>query len=151
MNSKRESTCDANLLENAQVTHPIRDDVVLALVATGKWSVPTARVSERAGHRCEYCDLDLLSTPEAYKLFEIDHIVPLSSGGHPTDLENLALSRRHCNVCYKRRWDPRRATSSTASRAELVAAARKHIAEVRATVISDLDRMRQIIGYVHGA
>ncbi len=130
---------------------PIREDVVQSLVATGKWSEPTARVSERADHRCEYCDLDLLSSPEAYKLFEIDHIVPLSSGGDATNLENLALSCRHCNVCYKRRWDPRTATLAGAGREELVAAARKHITEVRAGVLNELNRMRQIIGRAHGA
>lgn len=29
---------------------------------------------------------------------EVDHIVPLANGGHPWELENLALSHRLCNA-----------------------------------------------------
>ena len=55
-----------------------------------------ARVSERAGHRCEYCH-----APEAiFNLpFEVEHIVPTSRGGLD-DESNLALACRACNL-YK--------------------------------------------------
>jgi hypothetical protein len=50
-------------------------------------------VSERAGHRCEYCLL-----PERFALHrhEPDHIVPLQHGGG-TDEANLALACMRCN------------------------------------------------------
>lgn len=80
----------------------IREDVVAKLVATGKWSDGTARLAERAGYNCEYCGFDLLASVEAYKLFEVDHIVPLSRAGDPVAFDNLALSCRHCNFHLKR-------------------------------------------------
>jgi len=51
-------------------------------------------VAERAAHRCEYC-----RAPESiFTLrFEVDHIVPVSSGGTGA-LGNLALSCRACNL-----------------------------------------------------
>jgi hypothetical protein len=36
-------------------------DIVKKLVATGKWSEESALLSERAGHRCEYCGLDFFA------------------------------------------------------------------------------------------
>jgi hypothetical protein len=51
-------------------------------------------VSERAGHRCEYC-----RAPEAiFNLcFEVEHIMPLSRGG-TDEVDNLALACRACNL-----------------------------------------------------
>jgi hypothetical protein len=55
-----------------------------------------ARVSERAGHRCEYC-----RAPEIIfnSNFEVDHIVPVALGG-TNDLRNLSLACAACNL-YK--------------------------------------------------
>jgi hypothetical protein len=52
------------------------------------------RVSERAGHRCEYCH-----APEAVFNFpfEVEHIIPVSRNG-PNDESNLALCCRSCNL-----------------------------------------------------
>lgn len=51
-------------------------------------------VAERARHFCEYC-----RAPEAISNFpfEIDHFIPLSSGGSK-EPENLVLSCRSCNA-----------------------------------------------------
>jgi hypothetical protein len=53
-------------------------------------------VSQRAGHRCEYC-----RAPEAIFnfAFEVEHVVPVSHEG-PDDESNLALACRACNL-YK--------------------------------------------------
>jgi hypothetical protein len=53
-----------------------------------------ADVSERAGHRCEYCH-----APEAiFNLpFEVEHVVP-TSRGRSDDGSNLALACRACNL-----------------------------------------------------
>lgn len=50
-------------------------------------------IEERAGHRCEYCQL-----PVNVSFFphEVDHIVALKHGGK-TDRENLALACWRCN------------------------------------------------------
>ena len=53
-----------------------------------------ARVAQRAGHCCEYCQAPevIFNFP-----FEVEHMVPLGLGG-PDDDENLALSCRSCNI-----------------------------------------------------
>ncbi len=42
------------------------------LVETGKWGPEMVLIAERANYRCEYCHLDLLSSVEAYKLWQAD-------------------------------------------------------------------------------
>ena len=53
-----------------------------------------ALVSERAGHRCEYC-----RAPEAIFNFpfEVEHIIPLSRGGSDNPA-NKGLACRSCNL-----------------------------------------------------
>ena len=51
-------------------------------------------VSERAGHRCEYC-----RAPEVIFNFpfEVEHIIPIAQNG-ADDVTNLALACRCCNL-----------------------------------------------------
>src|SRR5215831_3867579 len=51
-------------------------------------------VSERAGHRCEYCHAPevIFNFP-----FEVEHIVPIVQNG-ADDVTNLALACRCCNL-----------------------------------------------------
>ena len=51
-----------------------------------------ARGWERAGHRCEYCQLRQDDSPLA--LLHVEHILPRFHGGSD-DLDNLALARSH--------------------------------------------------------
>lgn len=125
----------------------IREDVVSALAETGKWSLDTARMAERAGYKCEYCDFDLLASIEAYKMFEIDHIVPIKKGGSATDLNNLALSCRHCNYHVKRVWDPRSTVGIEANREDLIKAVRTYILGRLTTRAEDLETVRRIVGW----
>ena len=52
------------------------------------------QVAERANHRCEYCH-----APEVVFNFpfEVEHIIPIAKQGK-TDLDNLALACRSCNL-----------------------------------------------------
>lgn len=125
----------------------IRDDVVKKLVETGKWSETTAKLAERAGYKCEYCGLDLLGSVEAYKQFEVDHIVPISRKGNPQDFDNLAVSCRHCNFHLKRFWNPSAVAGESASRDELIAAARQYLDDPRGKFADDLDVVRKIVGW----
>lgn len=52
-----------------------------------------ALVKQRAGERCEYCQL---AQAQSSIPFEIDHIIALKHGGG-TDAENLALSCFYCD------------------------------------------------------
>ena len=46
-------------------------------------------VLERDGYTCAYCGQDADQT---------DHVIPISKGGHPTDLLNLVACCRRCNI-----------------------------------------------------
>ena len=54
-----------------------------------------ARVRERAGHRCEYCQMHQADSPLA--ALHVEHIIPECHGGDD-DLDNLALACIDCNL-----------------------------------------------------
>ena len=123
----------------------VRQSVVDQVMATRKWSVETARLAERAGFRCEYCGLDFLQSPENYKLFQVDHIVPESRGGS-SQPDNLAIACMQCNYCFKCSHDPRQEAGTNASREVLVQAAREFIAKQKASTEQELAVLRAIVG-----
>ncbi len=120
-------------------------EVVEGLLQTGKWSEEAARRGIRTGFRCEYCDRDLLASPEAYRDWQLDHIVPRVSGGVELE-ENFAVACRSCNINWKARWDPRTSAGEQATREQLVAACRQRVAEEKARVRAEVDRVRAIVG-----
>ena len=54
-----------------------------------------ARVRERGGDRCEYCQLRQEDSPLA--VLHVEHVVPRIHGGSD-DLDNLALACIDCNL-----------------------------------------------------
>ncbi len=54
-----------------------------------------ALVRQRAGQRCEYCQLRQEDSPLA--VLHIEHVIPKKHGGSD-DLENLALACIDCNL-----------------------------------------------------
>ena len=54
-----------------------------------------ALVRERAGNRCEYCQLHQDDSPLA--VLHVEHIIPKKHGGSD-DLDNLALACIDCNL-----------------------------------------------------
>jgi 5-methylcytosine-specific restriction endonuclease McrA len=54
-----------------------------------------AQVRDRAGNRCEYCQLHQDDSPLA--VLHIEHVIPKVHGG-TDDLENLALACIDCNL-----------------------------------------------------
>ena len=125
------------------------DRIARELIATGKWGGLGPRIAERAGYKCEYCDLDLLGSPENYKLWQTDHIVPVSAGG-TDDFDNLALACRHCNCDWKGKWNPAARMSPGVKRADLIAAVRKEVSEQRARTHGELENVWKIVGYCDG-
>ena len=103
------------------------ESVVEKLVATKKWGKEIARLAVRANFCCEYCGLDFLLTPENYKLFQVDHIVPISGGGSIADFDNLAVACKPCNFSFKRRYDPRPKAGENANRQDLINEAWRYI------------------------
>lgn len=54
-----------------------------------------SRVRERAGNRCEYCQLPQQDSPLA--ALHVEHVLPKIHGG-TDDLDNLALACIDCNL-----------------------------------------------------
>lgn len=120
------------------------NDIPKKLAATGKWSEETAWLSQRAGHKCEYCGLDFFASVENYKSFQIDHIVPLSKGGTDTN-DNKAIACRTCNVDLKSRWNPAEHCGSL-DRQTLVAVVREYIAMRKEHYLAEIKLMKDIVG-----
>ena len=119
---------------------PQAETAVRAIMQTGKWSLETLYLGFRAGFQCEYCDRLLLTSPDDYKLLEIDHIIP-GEGDHP---DNLALACLQCNFKFKSRWHPP-AQIKAASRDVLVTEVRRVVHEQRGKTTAELDDLRQIL------
>lgn len=105
------------------------DRIVKQLLALGYWSERSAVVATRAEFKCEYCDLEFYATPENYKLWETDHIVPRRRRADADNLENLAAACLVCNSKFKGQFDPRIEAGSNATREQLIAAVRQYIVE----------------------
>lgn len=122
-----------------------KDDLIVKeMVATGKWSDEQVRIGLRAHFRCEYCGLDFYASPENYKQWQRDHIIPLTAGGTET-FDNFAASCRTCNYCFKASWDPRKRAGENATRTQLIAVAQDYIRERKQLTMQQLAREKAIV------
>ena len=121
----------------------MREDVIRALVATGRFSEEAARDGERAGYRCTYCNRDLLACADNYRMWQGDHIVPLFAEGADTP-GNIALSCRPCNM-LKGKWDPRSVAGPAATRDELIQAVKGYLHDRRGQILEEVHRVKEII------
>lgn len=63
------------------------------------WEAVRKRAIESKDHVCALCGKPInaeLKTPDPMSL-EVDHIIPISRGGAPYDIDNLQLTHRRCN------------------------------------------------------
>ncbi|MDF1762997.1 MAG: HNH endonuclease [Oleibacter sp.] len=119
-------------------------DIPNLLAKTGKWHVNTAWLSQRAGHKCEYCGLDFFASVSSYKSFQIDHIVPVSKGGDPDSNDNKAVACKTCNVDLKSRWNPKDRCNSD-DRNQLIEAVRSYIKERELFYLAEIQIMKKIV------
>jgi hypothetical protein len=110
------------------------------------WGERDLTLGERAGFKCEYCDRDLLASVDAYKLWQIDHIVPTHAGG-TNDLDNFAVCCLICNCKLKLRWDPRTEAASS-SRGDLLIATRDYVERVAK---NNALRLEEIVAIISGS
>ena len=120
------------------------NEIPKLLANTGKWHENTAWLSQRAGHKCEYCGLDFFASVANYKSFQIDHIVPISKGGVEDSNKNKAVACKTCNVDLKSSWNPKDSSSSD-DRDELVAAVRLYEKEREEYYLKEIEDMKAIL------
>lgn len=65
-----------------------------AQVSASKWRTARSQALARAAGVCEIRTASVCTTVAT----EVDHIVPLSQGGHPLDQANLRAACRACNL-----------------------------------------------------
>ena len=56
---------------------------------TRQYKAQRIKALERDGYTCVYCGQDA---------DQADHVIPISKGGNPTDLNNLVACCRRCNI-----------------------------------------------------
>jgi hypothetical protein len=133
----------------SQLSETATEELVEYFTTTANWSTRAVRIGIRAKFRCEYCDKDLLGSPESFKSWQEDHIIPKHAGIDPDDEDNIALSCRECNVDFKGTWDPRQACrKSDPSRQDLISAVRNHVSRERTRIAEQVARYRQKIEVV---
>jgi 5-methylcytosine-specific restriction endonuclease McrA len=93
--------------------------------------------------KCAYCDMDYLTSYDAYHSLTYDHIIPACCEGEHTE-ENTVACCRACNF-LKHMYSP-----TGNSREERIADARRYIHEKRALREVELARIRLWVrGAVH--
>jgi 5-methylcytosine-specific restriction endonuclease McrA len=128
------------------IDQPIRPEVVNALAARPQWSKRDARIGERSGYQCAYCDLDFYASPRNYKQWSKDHIVPLCRGGKDEE-PNIVAACDTCNK-YKGTWDPREVAGPDATRDKLIDVARSYLrSKFQKFDDEQLARERGIVGW----
>lgn len=113
--------------------------VANAFVRTGKWGLDQMFLGFRAGFKCEYCGLDFLSSVDAYKLWQQDHIDRRAGD----DSENLALACLVCNEKLKNRWSP--SAWQGATRSERIKQVQSQLLNYRARVEAEIESCRKLL------
>jgi 5-methylcytosine-specific restriction endonuclease McrA len=114
-------------------------EVASAIRQAFGWGTLNCDGGLRANFCCEYCRLNLLTCVDSYHSWQIDHIIPMGSGG-TNELGNVALSCRTCNH-LKHTYVP-----SGATREEQINDAARYIAALRQKKQVELDKLRVIVG-----
>jgi 5-methylcytosine-specific restriction endonuclease McrA len=120
-----------------------REKIINELMVMHRWSRDQIEISELDGHRCRYCDKDLLGNVDDFREWSIDHLVPISRGGDAKDRGNLVLACWTCNI-IKRQWDPRTVTAA-GDREAFIEATRKFLAAKRENLRQRLDEQRELL------
>ena len=116
-----------------------------------KFDEDNVKLAIRADFKCEYCDKDMLADMDAYKLWQVDHIIPQFLGLADKDkLENLALSCTQCNKDLKGKWNVSEQTIDS-QRKIYIFLIREYIKEKRKVKNAEVDEIRAIVDSFRGS
>lgn len=123
------------------------------MIQNGPFSVG-AEIWARSGFRCEYCDAELLTSPQTYGFAQSDHILPTSKYPHlRDDFNNYAHTCGLCNQ-LKRNWDPNEGRTedmqdvqslSDSQREDLIKRCREHLAPLIAQKHAEIQQINDIL------
>jgi 5-methylcytosine-specific restriction endonuclease McrA len=115
-------------------------------LAKFNWDRTNVELAIRANFKCEYCKKDLLENMDNYKLWQVDHIIPKSSGY--VDCENFnnkALTCTQCNKDLKGKWNPAIEIGEGKKREEYISLVKMYISEKRNDKNLEVAEIRKII------
>ena len=112
-----------------------------ALLKAG-WNRDALQIAINARFKCEYCDLDFLSSVNAYDSIDVEHIIPRNPGSDEQPNKTLA-----CHTCnkIKRRWNPALHTRAGADRYELIQTARAYVQKKRDDKDKKIAHMKPLV------
>lgn len=123
-------------------------EIIKILKRKFRWSEDQIKLGLRAKFKCEYCDKDLLLSVDNYKLWQKDHIIPLSSKIENFDyesFENLAIACRQCNINFKGKYNVAGNLGYQKSRLEYLLHLRKYITEIKLSKENELNEMKKYL------
>jgi 5-methylcytosine-specific restriction endonuclease McrA len=110
------------------------------------WDRTNVELAIRADFKCEYCEKDMLKDMENYKLWQVDHIIPKSSGySNCEEFENKAISCVQCNKDLKGKWNPAIDVGYDKTRKEYITTIKQHILKQRELKNIEVSKIRAIV------
>ncbi len=110
------------------------------------WDRTNIELAIRANFKCEYCRKDMLENMDNYKLWQVDHIIPKSSGYIDCEkFDNKAISCTQCNKDLKGKWNPVLKIGEGKTREEYISLVKIYIREKRNDKNLEVAEIRRII------
>lgn len=109
------------------------------------WSSEQVKLAIRAKCKCEYCGKDMFESIDSYKLWQVDHIIPRSSGYEMCEeFDNKAIACTQCNKDIKGRWNPVGEIGESKTRDEYIKATKEYIKEKRDAKSLELNEIKRL-------
>lgn len=109
------------------------------------WSSEQVLLAIRAECKCEYCGKNMLENIDNYKLWQVDHIIPKSSGyGGCEEFDNKAIACTQCNKDIKGRWNPANTIGIGKTREEYINETKEYIKRRRDVKETELNEIKKL-------
>ena len=110
------------------------------------WDRTNVELAIRANLKCEYCRKDLLENMDNYKLWQVDHLIPKSSGYIDCEkFDNKAISCVQFNKDLKGKWNPALEIGEGKTREKYIFTVKKYINKKRNDKNLEVAEMKRIV------